>query len=124
MGPPPTPHTGAGSGIGQRLAVAFAEAGADVACFDLSAAGMAITCKTITDLGRRALAVAGSVTSKDDLHSAVESAERELGPLSVAANCAGEGAKNEAQPRPAAQPCPATVMGLDRVVPVPQPFIA
>ena len=31
--------TGAGSGIGQAIALGLAEAGADVACFDLAASG-------------------------------------------------------------------------------------
>ena len=36
--------TGGGSGIGQALAVALAEAGADVALADINAAGAADTC--------------------------------------------------------------------------------
>ena len=36
--------TGAGSGIGQRIAVGLAEAGADVGCFDMQASpGLAET---------------------------------------------------------------------------------
>jgi NAD(P)-dependent dehydrogenase (short-subunit alcohol dehydrogenase family) len=81
--------TGAGSGIGQRLAVGLAEAGADVACFDLaSSTGLAETASRIAALGRRAVAARGDVTNGKDLADAVEVAER-LGPLSVALNCAG-----------------------------------
>ncbi|WP_158801311.1 MULTISPECIES: SDR family oxidoreductase [unclassified Acidisoma] len=81
--------TGAGSGIGQRLAVGLAEAGADVACFDLaSSTGLAETVSRIAALGRRAVAARGDVTNGKDLADAVEVAER-LGPLSVALNCAG-----------------------------------
>lgn len=81
--------TGAGSGIGQRLAVGLAEAGADVACFDLpSSAGLDETVTRIEALGRRAVAARGDVTKAEDLAQAVAKAEG-LGALSVALNCAG-----------------------------------
>ena len=82
--------TGAGSGIGQRLAIGLAEAGADVAAFDLATSpGIGKTIAAIEGLGRRALAAAGDVTSADDLATAVTRAEAELGPLDLAVNCAG-----------------------------------
>lgn len=82
--------TGAGSGIGQRIAVGLAEAGADVACFDLpSSADLARTVEQIQALGRRALAVTGSVTQAEDLAAAIARTEAELGPVSVAVNSAG-----------------------------------
>jgi NAD(P)-dependent dehydrogenase (short-subunit alcohol dehydrogenase family) len=81
--------TGAGSGIGQRLAIGLAESGADVACFDLPAsAGLDETVARIEAMGRRAAALRGDVTKAEDLGRAVEAAER-LGALSVALNCAG-----------------------------------
>lgn len=81
--------TGAGSGIGQRLAVGLAEAGADVACFDLaSSTGLDDTVARIAALGRRAVAVRGDVTALEDLARAVDAAEA-LGPLSIGLNCAG-----------------------------------
>jgi NAD(P)-dependent dehydrogenase (short-subunit alcohol dehydrogenase family) len=82
--------TGAGSGIGQRIAVGLAEAGADVACFDLPAsAGLQDTAARITALGRRALVLHGDVTQAADLDAAIAAVERDLGPLSIALNCAG-----------------------------------
>ena len=83
--------TGAGSGIGQRIAVGLAEAGADVALFDLKAAeaGLADTAGRIRALGRRALLLTGDVTKAADLSAAVGAAEAQLGPLEVAVNCAG-----------------------------------
>jgi NAD(P)-dependent dehydrogenase (short-subunit alcohol dehydrogenase family) len=82
--------TGAGSGIGQRIAVGLAEAGADVACFDLpGSADLGGTVRQIQVLGRRGLALTGSVTRAEDLHAAVEKTEAELGPVQVAVNCAG-----------------------------------
>ncbi|MBH0239341.1 SDR family oxidoreductase [Methylobrevis albus] len=82
--------TGAGSGIGQRIAVGLAEAGADVACFDLpGSAGIGDTVAAITALGRKALALAGNVTDEAALAEAVAATEAELGPLVIAVNCAG-----------------------------------
>lgn len=82
--------TGAGSGIGQRLAVGLAEAGADVACFDLqTSAGLADTVARIEALGRQAMSLTGTVVSEDDLANAVAKAESGLGPLTVAINAAG-----------------------------------
>ena len=52
--------TGAGSGIGQRIAVGLAEAGASVGCFDLpSSKGLDGTVEQIKGLGRQGLAVTG-----------------------------------------------------------------
>ncbi|WP_295961011.1 SDR family oxidoreductase [Rhodoferax sp.] len=82
--------TGAGSGIGQRIAVGLAQAGADVACFDLvGSVGLANTVERIQALGRRALALEGSVTQAADLAAAVAATERDLGALAVSVNCAG-----------------------------------
>ena len=64
--------TGAGSGIGQRIAMGLAEAGASVGCFDLaSSSGLNETVKQIEGLGCRALALTGDVTQADDLSVAI-----------------------------------------------------
>lgn len=82
--------TGAGSGIGQAVALGLAKAGADVLCFDLPAStGLDETVKKITAQGRSAKAFRGSVTDEKDMRAAVAFGEKELGPLSVAVNCAG-----------------------------------
>ncbi|GAB0113925.1 SDR family oxidoreductase [Acidisoma sp. C75] len=81
--------TGAGSGIGQRLAVGLAQAGADVLCFDLpTSQGLAETAGRIGALGGRAAVATGDVTRAEDLAAAVQAAEA-LGPLSIGLNCAG-----------------------------------
>jgi NAD(P)-dependent dehydrogenase (short-subunit alcohol dehydrogenase family) len=82
--------TGSGSGIGQRIAVGLAEAGADVACLDLpGSAGLSSTVERIQALGRRALALEGNVTRAEDVQAAVAATEKDLGALTVAVNCAG-----------------------------------
>lgn len=82
--------TGAGSGIGQGIALGLAQAGANVACFDLAnSAGLDETVGQIQGLGQRALRLTGDVTSAEALQAALESVVAELGSLEVAVNCAG-----------------------------------
>jgi len=82
--------TGAGSGIGQGIAIGLAEAGADVALFDLpESKGLDDTARAIAEHGRRSIKLTGSVAEANDLTSAVEKAEASFGALSLAVNCAG-----------------------------------
>jgi len=82
--------TGAGSGIGQAIAVGLAEAGAHVACFDLpGSATQPDTLARIAKLNRRTLDLRGNVTSAADMAAAIARAEKELGPIVAAVNCAG-----------------------------------
>ena len=82
--------TGAGSGIGQGIAIGLAEAGADVALFDLpESKGLDDTARAIAEHGRRSIKLTGSVAEADDLTSAVERTEASFGALSLAVNCAG-----------------------------------
>ncbi|MEE4918084.1 SDR family oxidoreductase [Pseudomonas alliivorans] len=82
--------TGAGSGIGQAIAIGLAEAGAHVACFDLPGSrDMSSTLEGIQRHGRKALALEGSVTSPEELEAAVARTEQDLGALSLAVNAAG-----------------------------------
>jgi NAD(P)-dependent dehydrogenase (short-subunit alcohol dehydrogenase family) len=96
--------TGAGSGIGQRIAVGLAEAGAAVACFDLPGnAGLGHTVDRIKHADRNGIALEGSVTKPTDLSDAVQIAEKELGPLTIAINCAGIANAAAAEEMPAEQ---------------------
>ena len=51
--------------------------------------GLNDTVKRIEGVGRRGLALTGDVTQADNLAAAISTLEKELGPLSVSANCAG-----------------------------------
>ncbi len=96
--------TGAGSGIGQRVALALAEAGADVGCFDLpGSAGLDDTVARIAALGRRTVALAGDVTDEAALDAALTALRQRLGAVSVAVNCAGIANAHPAETMPRAQ---------------------
>ena len=81
--------TGAASGIGRSIAIGLADAGADVACFDLPGSALDEICAQIEGYGRRTLAVSGDVTDAATLGEAVQNTQRSLGPLSLAVNSAG-----------------------------------
>jgi len=83
--------TGAASGIGARVALGLAEAGADVSCVDLAASHEASeqTAARIRDLGRQAVVIDADVTDADAVDAAVAAHEDALGRMHHAFNCAG-----------------------------------
>lgn len=82
--------TGAGSGIGQRIAMGLAQCGADVALLDRrDDGGLERTAEFIASTGRNSSSIAADVTSSEALDEAVKRAEAELGPLRLAVNAAG-----------------------------------
>lgn len=90
--------TGAGSGIGQQIALGLAQSGAEVALLDRrSDGGLADTAAGIAGIGRRSLSLAVDVTNSDALAEAVARIEAELGPLSLAVNAAGIANANPAE---------------------------
>lgn len=96
--------TGAGSGIGQCIAIALAQAGADVACFDRNDDnGLASTLKDIQVLGRKGIKITGDVRDSNSLVEAVAKAEQELGPLKIAVNAAGIANAHSAENMPLEQ---------------------
>lgn len=93
--------TGAGSGIGQRIAVGLAQCGADVALLDRrSDGGLQDTRRMVVETGRRAITIEADVTSGFDLEEAVNRTEDELGPLTLALNAAGVANANPAEEMP------------------------
>lgn len=81
--------TGAGSGIGRRIAVGLAQAGADVACLDLPGPGLDEVGDEIRAAGRKAVTIAVDVTDADGLADAVGQTQAALGLLTLAVNSAG-----------------------------------
>ncbi|PYM13853.1 MAG: hypothetical protein DMD81_19895, partial [Candidatus Rokuibacteriota bacterium] len=74
---------GAANGICRAVALAFADAGANVVCADVEEAGARDTAATAAKSGVRALAVAADVAKADDAARIVSTAVREFGGLDV-----------------------------------------
>ncbi len=82
--------TGASRGIGRAIAIALAQAGADVAVNFVSRGEEAKrVCAEIQTIGRRTLAVRADVSVSNEVTQMVGQIERELGPISVLVNNAG-----------------------------------
>ena len=81
--------TGASRGIGRAIAVAFAEAGADVALVARGADGLAETAAAVQATGRDAYVLPADVTSYDAVADAVAAAIDQLGYIDIVVNNAG-----------------------------------
>jgi 7-alpha-hydroxysteroid dehydrogenase len=90
--------TGAGAGIGREIAVAFAEAGADVVAAARTRSDLDETVRLIEQTGRRGLAVVTDVMVEEDLARLVSVTVEQFGRLSILVNNAGG-----TQPRPTMQ---------------------
>ena len=81
--------TGGGRGVGRAISLALAQDGADVAVvYRRDADSAAETVAAVESIGRRAIAVAGDVSSLDDVREVAGAAES-LGPVSILVNNAG-----------------------------------
>src|SRR3954468_2495660 len=81
--------TGASSGLGQAIAIALAEAGADVACHARSARKADGTCERIKSRGQRAVTVAGDMADKQTPQRIVEETTEHFGRIDILINNAG-----------------------------------
>ncbi|MFE6504550.1 SDR family NAD(P)-dependent oxidoreductase [Kitasatospora sp. NPDC057738] len=81
--------TGAGSGIGRAIALAFAREGARVAVAGRGAGPLAGTVELIERAGGKAVALTGDVTNAQDAARLVREAVERFGGLDVAVNNAG-----------------------------------
>lgn len=81
--------TGASRGIGQAIAVALAEAGADVAVTARAVDGLAETQSLVEKTGRRAVAFAQDVRNVEACVSVTRAATEELGGIDILINNAG-----------------------------------
>lgn len=81
--------TGAARGIGQAIAKAFAEEGADVALMDLNADWLADTAAIVEAAGRKALKIAVNVADGAQVAAAVAEAHKAFGKIDIMVNNAG-----------------------------------
>ena len=87
--------TGSAQGMGR--AMALAEAGADLVLLDRNEPGIQATAHAITQLGRKALPIAGDVTNTDHLDQVFATIDRTLGRVDILGNVAGEAKSGPAE---------------------------
>jgi 3-oxoacyl-[acyl-carrier protein] reductase len=82
--------TGASRGIGKAIAMALAQAGADVAVnYQSQAVAAEGVCQTIRATGRKCIAVQADVSKTAEVERLVKAVEKDLGPVSILVNNAG-----------------------------------
>ena len=81
--------TGASRGIGRVIAVALAQAGADLALVARTAEGLADTADEVIAAGRKAVVIPADVTDQPAVAAAVAAAIDELGHVDIVINNAG-----------------------------------
>ncbi len=80
--------TGAGAGVGHAVAQRFAQEGFDVALLSRGEERLEVLAGEVRALGRRALPISTDVADSDQVDSAAERVEKELGPIDVWVNVA------------------------------------
>jgi NAD(P)-dependent dehydrogenase (short-subunit alcohol dehydrogenase family) len=78
--------TGAASGLGQAIAIAFARQGADIAAADINDAGMANTVEQIATLGRKAIAVHCDISDPQAVDHLFEKVDETFGRVNILVN--------------------------------------
>ena len=81
--------TGGGGGLGGAMALALAQAGADIVLFDLSAEPMKKCASLIENENRRCVMTTGDVRRLDDIEQAVQAVVTNFGRMDIAVNSAG-----------------------------------
>jgi 3-oxoacyl-[acyl-carrier protein] reductase len=81
--------TGAGRGIGRAIALALASSGCEIAVADLSFPDESATLKSIQAMKRNGLEVKLDVSKIESVEAALETVEKELGPVNILINNAG-----------------------------------
>jgi len=81
--------TGAANGIGRGIALAFAEAGADIVVADIDTRAGAVTVSNITEKGRKGLLVETDIRKDADLDRLVEKTLDQFGRIDILVNNAG-----------------------------------
>jgi len=81
--------TGGGQGLGKEMALALAEAGADVAVVQRRLEMGEQTAAEIKKLGRKGIAIKADVSKEEDVKKVVETVKREFGRIDICVNNAG-----------------------------------
>ncbi len=78
--------TGAASGLGQAIAVGFAQYGADIVAADVNEAGLAETVGRIATHHKKAIAVLCDISKPDDVAHLFEAVDRTFGQVDILVN--------------------------------------
>jgi len=107
--------TGSRRGIGRAIALAFAEAGADVAVCDNVVEGgeLGVVAEEIQGLGRRSLAIQADVSRKADVDNLVQEVMGQFSAIDILVNNAGIGGVSETSLFEAPQDEWDTVIGIN-----------
>ena len=82
--------TGASRGIGKAIALALANAGADIAVnFNTQGEAAEEVRQAIRAVGRKCIAVQADVSKTADVERLVKTVEKDLGPITILVNNAG-----------------------------------
>lgn len=81
---------GAGRGIGKGIALAFAQAGADVAVTGLTPTGVNKVAEEVRAMGRQCLPLTGDATTAGDTDAIVAQTIAEFGHIDTLVNCVGD----------------------------------
>lgn len=81
--------TGAGQGVGRRIALALAQEGCRVAVNDFYAARAQAVVAEVCAAGGQAFAAAADITDKAQIDAAIDAAAQALGPIDILVNNAG-----------------------------------
>jgi 7-alpha-hydroxysteroid dehydrogenase len=87
--------TGSGRGIGRAIALAYAEAGADVVCSARSLDEVQAVAEEVRSFGRRALAVACDVNDAEQRRILVRQSVEQMGRITHLVNNVGGGGPND-----------------------------
>jgi 7-alpha-hydroxysteroid dehydrogenase len=81
--------TGSGRGIGKGIALAFAEAGADIVCVGRTRSAIEATAAEARGAGHKSLAIACDITDSQQVESMVARTIQEFGHIDILVNNAG-----------------------------------
>src|ERR1700712_1019901 len=87
--------TGSGRGIGRAIALAYAQAGADVVCSARSLEEVQAVAEQVRGLGRRALAIACDVNDAEQRQALVRQSAEHMGRITHLVNNVGGGGPND-----------------------------
>ncbi|WP_066767919.1 SDR family NAD(P)-dependent oxidoreductase [Sphingobium sp. CCH11-B1] len=83
--------TGGSGGIGRGIALAFADAGADVAIISRTKSAVDETVEDLKKFGHRVLGISGDVNERSTIPNALDQVVKEFGAIDIMVNNAGSG---------------------------------